>query len=343
MGAWWSAYRVTYRQFGDGEPYEFLIRPVQLALYAQDEWAIDLRWKIQYGVRFEYQNLSGSSALGPRVNVHYAFDDKASLKFAAGLYYQYLTAVPAGTDNGFSPFDIWVPINEKMKAGRSYDLVMGYETRGFIDMIMSFETYYKRFDDILSFKNEITDTRDLSELFYVGTGDAYGAEFFINKSIGRLTGTFGYTLAWTNRRFPELNGGAVFMPKYDRRHDVTITASYAVDEDWKIGSAFTYQTGQSYTTGVARYAVVANGQQFDQTLPGALYNNRLSPYNRLDIMVTKRMSLFGLQGSWFFQVYNVYSRRNVWFKQFDNSKNPAEIADVKLLPIIPTIGMEVSF
>ncbi len=343
LGAWWSAYRVSYQQFSDGDPYVFLNRPSQIALYAEDEWQYDLRWKIQYGFRFEYQNLSRSSTIGPRLNLHYAISDNTSLKFATGFYHQYLTAVPAGTDNGFSPFDIWVPINDKMKTSRAYDLVMGYETKNIADMVVTLEAYYKKFNNILYFRNEITDSRDVSDLFYTGSGDAYGVELFLNKSVGRLTGMIGYTLAWTNRRFPELNRGASFMPKYDRRHDLSVTASYALSPDWKIGSAFTYQTGQPYTTGVARYQVDANGAMFSQTLPGPLFNRRLSAYNRLDFMISKRMSIFGLQGSWYIQVYNIYSRRNVWFKQFDDAKNPAEVSDVKLLPIIPTVGMEVSF
>ena len=150
-------------------------------------------------------------------------------------------------------------------------------------------------------------------------------------------------MAWTHRTFPDLNGGREFMPKYDRRHDISATASYLIDENWKLGVIYTYGTGQSYTYGVGRYQVNVLGRVYDVTLTDALFNQRLSPYHRLDASITRRATFFGLEGSWYFQIFNVYNRRNVWFKQFDNSKNPTEIADVKLLPIIPTFGIDFKF
>lgn len=343
LGVWWSQYRITYNEIGDGDPYEFLFRPAQISFYGQDEWRVSEWWTLQLGARLEYQDLSKTSSLGPRFNARYNLDELSSLKFATGIYYQFLTAVPAGTDNGFSPFDIWVPINEEMRPSRSYDFVLGYETRSFEEFNISLEGYYKMFDDILIFKREITHTKDVKELFDVGSGNAYGVEFFLQKKLGDLTGTLGYTLAWTNRTFPNLNKGESFMPKYDRRNDVSLTGSYQLDENWKIGTVFTYATGQSYTRGVARYDLEANYAVFSETMAGPLYNHRLSPYHRLDLSVTRRASFFGLNGSWYFQVFNVYNRRNVWFKQFDNSKNPPDIADVRLLPIIPTFGLDFSF
>lgn len=343
LGVWWSQYRITYVELGDGEPYEFLFRPAQIAFYGQDEWRLDEWWTLQIGARFEYQDLSKESSLGPRFNARYNINEASSIKFATGIYYQFLTAVPVGTDNGFSPFDIWVPINEKMNPSRSYDFVLGYETREIEEFNISVEAYYKIFKDILFFKREISHTKDVKELFHIGSGNAYGAEFFVQKKLGNLTGTFGYTLAWTNRKFPELNRGETFMPKYDRRHDVSATGSYQLDENWKLGAVFTYATGQAYTRGVARFDVDAHWNNFNITMPGQLYNHRLSPYHRLDLSVTRRASFFGLEGSWYFQVFNVYNRRNVWFKQFDNSKNPPDITDVRLLPIIPTFGLDFKF
>jgi len=41
------------------------------------------------------------------------------------------------------------------------------------------------------------------QLSYVfGTGKAYGAEFFVNKTQGKFTGWVGYTLSWTCSNFP---------------------------------------------------------------------------------------------------------------------------------------------
>ena len=82
IGFWWSQYRITYTELGDGDPYEFLNRPAQFSLYAQDEWRIDERWTMQIGARFEYQDLSKTSSLGPPFNVRYNIHENYSLKLA---------------------------------------------------------------------------------------------------------------------------------------------------------------------------------------------------------------------------------------------------------------------
>jgi len=53
--------------------------------------------------------------------------------------------------------------------------------------------------------------------------------------------------------------------------------------------------------------------------------------------------LFGKPAKASLDIFNIYSHRNVWFRVVNTNKQPAEISDVTLLPIIPTIGMEVSY
>ncbi len=343
VGIWWSQYEIEYAQRGDGEPYIFNERPAQISFYAQDEWGINERWRTQTGLRVEYQDLTRNVNLGPRFNSRFYIDEYSSLKFATGIYYQFLNAVPAGSDNGFSPFDIWVPINKKMTASRSIDVVLGYETKYFEDFTISLESYYKLFKDVLLFKREITQTLDVSELFYRGSGRAFGVEFFLQKRVGQLTGLIGYTLAWTYRTFPELNDGKEFMPKFDRRNDLTLSANYQLNELWKISSVFTFSTGQSYTPASGIYVDNSTGNNNTRIEPGPLYSKRLLPYHRLDLSINKKISLFDLDGSWYFQIFNVYNYRNIWFKNFDYSENPVEVTDVKLLPIIPSFGVEFKF
>ena len=252
-------------------------------------------------------------------------------------------AVPAGSDNGFSPFDIWVPINDKMTMSKAYDLVLGYDNRYFDGINFSVETYYKKFRDLLYFKNEITYSKDVSDLFYVGDGRAFGVEFFAQKKIGDFTGTAGYTTAWTYRKYSQLNSGNEFFPKYDRRHDLSLSANYQLNENWKLGAVFTYATGQGYTQGVGRYRIIINNVPFEITLPGKLFNHRLSPYHRMVLTLPKKLRSLDCKEVGISRFIMCRNRRNVWFKQFDNSKNPPKITDVKLLPIIPTFGFDFSF
>jgi hypothetical protein len=202
------------------------------------------------------------------------------------------------------------------------------------------EVYYKAQENLAEFKNEVTRITELNELFFLGNGTSYSAEIFLQKKTGDITGFIGYTISWAKRQFTEINNGKEFYPKYDRRHDVTISGNYRLNDNWKLGSSFTYATGQSHTAAAGRYVLLTPQQDFDFIIPSERYNRRLAPYHRLDVSLTNSTTFFGLRGNWYIQIFNLYSHRNVWFKSFDTQQNPTEITDVKLLPIIPTVGID---
>jgi len=184
-----------------------------------------------------------------------------------------------------------------------------------------------------------------NDLFFTGgSGYATGVEFFAHRRIGRVTGWVGYTLGWSRRTFAELNGGETFAPKYDRRHDVNIVMNYRTGP-WTYGSSFVFATGQAFTPASARYRVEdpALGELTDGALvlPGKRNSARLLPYHRLDFSVTRAFTAFGQPATWYVQFFNLYTRRNEWFVQFDRQEPTVDV--IKMLPIVPSIGVSFSF
>ena len=167
---------------------------------------------------------------------------------------------------------------------------------------------------------------------------------FAEKRTGRLTGWLGYTLGRTMRTFPELNGGRSFAPKYDRRHDVSLSASYRSGK-WTWGASFVYATGQAFTPASARYTLrsPATGEVTDYVLPAGRNSARLLPYHRLDVSLRRTFGLWGSDAEFYLQVINVYNRRNEWFVQYDTEAADTEPQVVKQLPLIPTFGIDFRF
>ena len=62
----------------------------------------------------------------------------------------------------------------------------------------------------------------------------------IKKNKGDLTGWIGYTLSKTTRYFEDVNQGNPFPAKYDRRHDLSITTSYQLNDKWTLSGVFVY-------------------------------------------------------------------------------------------------------
>ncbi len=186
----------------------------------------------------------------------------------------------------------------------------------------------------------------LSDIFFLGNGFSYGVEFFLQKRIGDLTGWLGYTLAYTRRKFPDIDNGATFPPIYDRRNDLNLVVTFRVNDRWTLGSTFVYATGQAYSETTAIY----NAEEPDYSgkivpIDGSKNGLRLEPYNRLDVSATYSFSIFSEKrnAELNFDIYNVYNHRNVWFRRIDTSTNPATSEDVRLLPILPTFGLEIQF
>jgi hypothetical protein len=185
----------------------------------------------------------------------------------------------------------------------------------------------------------------VSDVFFTGDGEAYGAEFFLQKKMGAFTGWIGYGLGYVFGQFDSVNQGRVFRPKYDRRHDIKLVGLYKLNQDWEFGATFTFQSGQSYTGATSRFATRKPGETIDspQIVPGDRYGLRLPNTHQLNFNVNYNTTIWGLPARVMIDIFNVYSRRDIWFRFYDTSKDVTEVTDVRLLPILPTVALEVKF
>ncbi|MEO5967807.1 MAG: TonB-dependent receptor, partial [Ferruginibacter sp.] len=165
---------------------------------------------------------------------------------------------------------------------------------------------------------------------------------------GKLTGWVGYTLSFTNRKFPFLNSGNSYPAKYDRRHDMSIVGMYEVSKKWKLSAAFVYGSGNAATLPQRFYIIDGSlTQEYSN-----INQYRLPSYHRLDLAATltpKRNLNRKWKTEWVFSIYNTYSRQNPYFIYFDQEGNAAEgtlkvqAKQVSLFPIIPAVTWNFKF
>jgi hypothetical protein len=213
----------------------------------------------------------------------------------------------------------------------------------------SVEVYYKDMKNQIEYREGYTPStlRDPERDFVFGSGDAYGAEFFINKAKGKFTGWVGYTLSWTYRQFPQLNNGDRFPAKYDRRHDISVVASYKHSKRWTFSAVFVYGSGNAVTLPTNYYFI--DDQLVAQYSKLNAY--RIFPYHRLDlsaVLTPQHKKPRRWQGSWAFSIYNVYSRQNPYFLYVDTKSTSNGVYDVKvkqvsIFPILPSVTYNFSF
>ncbi len=315
------------------------------ALYFQDDWEINDKLKINAGMRYswfrqvgEYKIYTTDADLNrtdsivfkngetvklyggfePRLTIRYALTDETSVKASVSRNMQYTHLVSnAGTT---LPTDLWVPSTFIVQPQKSWLYAAGLY-KNFKDNMYetSVELYYKTMQNQIEYKEGYTPNtlEDTENSFVFGKGWSYGAEFFVNKTRGRLTGWIGYTIGWVWRKFPGLNYGEKYPAKYDRRNDMSAVALYQLNKRWKLSATFVYGSGNAASLPVRFY--FTNGiltQEYSR-----INEYRLPAYHRLDLSAIYSPKKNDTRKKWYtewvFSIYNAYSRQNPYFIYFD--------------------------
>ncbi len=297
---------------------------------------------LQIGGRINYWTLSKSFSLDPRFAIKYTITDKITAKFAWGLFHQ---NIRLATQPDFSFFDTWLPTDTTVPAINSQHFIFSLETQFFEDVDLNFDVYYKSLNNITELNLNVLTARNSRDVFYVGSGRSYGAEIFFQRKFGRIVGWFGYALGFIYARFDSLNYGKEFRPKYDRRHDFKIVVQYLLSKKWEFSATFTFQSGQSYTgaTSMLISRLPEQTEGLGKVITSQRYGLRLPPSHQLNISATYNFHTFGLPSKLILDVYNVYNRRDIWFRYYNLHQDVPVVEDVRLLPIIPTISYEIKF
>jgi hypothetical protein len=350
-------------------PNEDIKYALENALYVQDDWDISEKLKVHLGLRWSsfsqigpytkyerdqdqntldsthygtFKTIRNYQGLEPRFTFRYGVNDRTSVKGSISRNLQFIHLV---SNSGTTlPTDLWVPSTFRVKPQISWQYAAGlFKNFGNNQYETSVEVYYKSMQNQIEYEEGYTPgLSDPERDFVFGKGWSYGSELFINKVRGRLTGWIGYTLSWTWRQFAELNGGEKFPAKYDRRHDMSVVATYELSPKWKVGGVFVYGTGNA--TSLPERFYIVNGvltQEFSK-----VNQYRLESYHRIDLSATYTPTPKKnrkVKSYWVFGIYNVYSRLNPYFIYFDQSGNPydgtleVEARQVSLFPILPSI------
>jgi outer membrane receptor for monomeric catechols len=361
------------------------------AIYVTDEFDLSENWKFNAGLRYStYQHVGPFTrfikgdigtpdstiqysqgdlikfygGLEPRFSFRWLLPDKSSIKAGYSFNYQYvhLTSLSAVS----LPTDIWYPTTDKAKPQNGWQTSLGY-FKNFDDdkWETSIEAYYKGMNNLIEYKegalpgDNVNDNTD--NLLVFGKGWSYGIELFVKRSFGKLTGWIGYTWSKTERKFEDLNQGNPFPAKYDRRHDLSIVATYKLNDRWTFGSSFIYATGNTLTLPTSWYVQEQN-LLFNY---GDRNSIRMAPYHRLDLSATwydkatktKTDPVTGatyevkkkFRHNWSFSVYNVYNRANPFFLYVDNDGDfltgdfKISVKQVTLFPVIPSVTWNFEF
>jgi hypothetical protein len=247
----------------------------------------------------------------PRFALNYVINKEQSVKWSYNRMTQYIHLISNTTAS--VPLDVWTPSTNNIPGQIADQVAVGY-FRNFKDneWETSVETYYKDLKNQVDYIDgaNLLLNEFLEADLLTGIGRAYGAEFYIKRNRGKLTGWVSYTLARSERRVEGINSGEWFPVRFDRAHNLNVVAIYTIPETrWSFSGNFVYYTGTPATFPTNKF--MFQGYPIPHNDMGARNNYRLPAFHRLDLSAT----LEGKKGKkweseWVFSVYNVYGRRN---------------------------------
>lgn len=341
--------------------------------YIEDDIKIGSRLKINPGIHFSafdvrdtvYQNFQ------PRFSLNYLIFPNFSYKLSYSSMAQYLHLLTNGTIG--LPTDLWVPVTDSVPPVTANQLATGFAYTLLDEYEFSIEGYYKTMNNLIEYKDGATfmgTGSSWEDLVEIGKGEAYGLEFFLQKKTGQLSGWIGYTLAWSNRQFDNLNFGKVFPYKYDRRHDVSVALVYEPkvtfgDDNWKMdfGLTWVYGTGNAVSLPISTYLStdpLSNQYYYmwaenikdyfgsSQEIENYASRNdfREPAYHRMDFSINFTREKEGWQDGWNVSVYNLYNHQNPFYLWFDTEyyqttsgyTEKKVLKQISLFPLIPSVS-----
>ncbi len=358
-------------------------KPVSTAAYFSANWKPSMLWDIEIGARYNYYRENRTfTGVDPRLSIKYRLTETSNIKFAAGMYHQYMNRIPRMFISS-----IWTSADKYTNDSKSMHFILGYQKQIGNIIELEAEVYYKDYKDIYQYNENMNATylpdyydeqnhpvyTSTENIFTRGDGHSYGFELMLRKDIGAVTGWLSYSYSNTKHKFDGINQNKEYKPRHDRGSVINLVlngdmgnlfsgrwneAPVKSGSKWLVGINFVYASGQPLTTPASAYYVNTlpdwnnyGGATGDlpayKLYPGEINSFKLPDYIRMDFSITWEKDY----GSWtlapYLQVFNLGNRQNVWFINYKDKNNNGvitqEIEKVNMLPLLPSIGVTIRF
>lgn len=349
----WSAYAVDYDvstpQAGGPDLFGLRQRPSAASVYLDDTFRASERLLMRIGLRGETVTGTGWSGLSPRLSVKWLPSPRLAFTLAGGVVSQWNLAVR----NEQAPvrvFDFWLTSDRFIPVARARQAIAGVERWFDESRFIRVEGYYKYYSQLPA-SNLREDPRTRGDEFIITSGRSYGVDVLLRQlETRKLSGWLAYSLAMSVRDGPQ----GRFYPVHDRRHNLNAVMSYKPGGKWQYGVRLGIGTGVPFTDvngQIVRrtYNAARNTWETDRDGPdreptfGPRNAARFPLFQRLDLSATRTGTRWGLQWSPYFSIINAYNARNVFTYVFDYADNPPTRSAFTQFPLLPTVGMSVSW
>lgn len=300
------------------------------SIYIQDRIRISDRLSVKPGLRFDYYNKMNKVYFEPRFSVGYKINEKLSIRFATGSFYQFIGQTMSQSETGYNN-NFWLLAEKNVRpVMNSNHFIIGatFEKGNFL---FDFETYYKtlsglqEYITVLSFGKNVDWTRNKPRLdtlrniiggsldliniqdkqkimpsyFFTGNGKSYGTDFSIRYRYKIFTSWVSYSISKCVYTFPDLNYGKETLAPTDHTHQLSLANMLTIGK-WNFGTTTLFSTGRPYIYETDTI----------NSIPVIRYYKRLPNYFRTDVTASYNFNLKKVRIKTGATIINVFNNQN---------------------------------
>ena len=363
--------KIIYQGVIDTIDVDSKINFIKTSLFGQiSKKAYNNKLIASFGIRTDQNNYSKDMSnplkqLSPRLSLAYALNEKTSINFNVGKYFQ----LPAYTVMGYRDYnDNLINRDSGLTYINNKHIVLGIETNPGNFSKITLEGFYKKYNNYPFLTGDSISLANLGGNFGVignepvssnSEGRSYGVEFLAQKKLNKsFYGIIAYT--WVRSEFKDKNDN--FIPSsWDNQHIVSMTGGVKLKKNWEIGMRFRYSGGSPFTP----YDSTTSSLRsiWDINSFGVLdYNNlnsqRLKPNHGLDIRVDKKWYWKKVTLNLYLDIQNLYNFKietppsliaerdsdgNIVVDPNDSNKYKLKYVDNISGTVLPSIGLQFEF
>ncbi|WP_375587357.1 TonB-dependent receptor domain-containing protein [Flagellimonas aurea] len=314
------------------------------SFFVQDNWKPTDRLEILAGIRASHFDITDEFYYEPRISGSFQVTDELKVKGAWGKYHQFVNRV-VREDVTQGSRDFWILADGETNPISSAEhriFGISFETDGWLLDGEFFEKDMRGLSEFsLRFQSAL-GTGSNDQYFFEGTGIARGVEFLVQKKLGTYTGWLGYTLSEVVHSFADISD-APFYALHDQRHEFKWVNMLKMG-NWDLGATWVYGSGKPYTAPDGEYTItLLDGSTYEYVSVGDKNGLRLPAYHRLDVSATYTFKLGGGMGSTGLSLFNLYNRKNIWYKEFEVVEDDLIETNVNYIGFTPSIFFNVKF
>jgi hypothetical protein len=239
------------------------------------------------GVRVDYNDATKTLDAAPRLNLRQQVPGTrgtTTLKGGAGEYFQ-----PPHIEETNDVFG-----QQGLRSNRSVQVDAGIEQKLSERVDLSMDVFGKWMDRLV-----------VPEAGNSGEGRAYGAEWLLRCAPGGpFYGWIAYTLSRSEVRDASTAPWHLF--DFDQTHNLSVVASWRIDDRWRLGTRFRFTSGDPYTPS-SYGALDTDAATVLPVSAAALGSARFPPFHELDVRVDRTWMAGPVRLTAYVDVENVYS------------------------------------